>query len=232
MKAILAVFRLDCHTIRQYCSCKQFAIVAAMLLFLALCFRSGFTVTGLVMVYGLFYAMYPFAIGEKNQLDVLYATLPVSRREIVLGRYLFALAAHLIAAAVAFLALTAVDFFVREEGSSLFFAVGTGDSLPGNLVVLGVCFCLYTLITAIQFPVFFRVGYLKARVFSLLAVAFVCAVAVGSFVLLADIPLMENFAARIRGYPGLILLGAVLLWGGIQAVSVHVSARWYEKRSF
>jgi hypothetical protein len=33
---------------------------------------------------------YPFAVGDKYSLDVLYGTLPADSKTVVVGRYLFA----------------------------------------------------------------------------------------------------------------------------------------------
>jgi ABC-type transport system involved in multi-copper enzyme maturation permease subunit len=108
-------------------------------------------------VYVALMASYPFAVAEKNDLDTLYATLPLSRRGFVAGRYLFA----------------GLLFVVTElVMTALAVALGaaTGRSVAGDAVttMLAVCAAAYATVVAIQFPVFCRTGYTRARLVALL----------------------------------------------------------------
>ena len=63
---------------------------------------AGGVILGIIMACSLMYSSYPFAVGEKNGIDQLYFTLPMSKRNIVLGRYAFVIALDILSAVVAF----------------------------------------------------------------------------------------------------------------------------------
>ena len=96
MNKTLSFAKLDYMTIKTYLNWK------ISLLFLAVCVFVGYgtgdaTMTiGLCLMYGVIFACYPFSVGEKNGIDTLYATLPITKKNIVTGRYLFVVCLNLI----------------------------------------------------------------------------------------------------------------------------------------
>ncbi|MGO1042106.1 ABC-2 transporter permease [Clostridioides difficile] len=98
-----------------------------------------------------------FAIEEKNNLSRLYATLSIKLKDIVLGRYIFILLNFVL---TVFL-ITVLSIIV------LFF-----KSKPIDIqeIILGIStsFLIFSAIVGVQVPIFFKMGYLKARFWSLI----------------------------------------------------------------
>jgi len=165
MTQTLRVARLDFLTIRQYLGIRQLGFF--LLLAFVLCYMNGtssFSI-GILMMYGLFYTAYPFAIGEKTKIDLLYASLPLQTRNLVFGRYLFALLINLGSGLIAFLFTFATALVLRQD----FVLEETVAAIVG-------CFFLFTLVEAIQMPFYFKLGYTKAKLVVFLPLVVVPAV--------------------------------------------------------
>lgn len=93
-----------------------------------------------------------FATDERGRLDTLYATLPISRRTVVLGRYAALVLLHLVVAAAATALAVLVSLLRGQEVSAdVLVPVNLGSS------------AFYLLALAVQLPFFFALGYTRAR---------------------------------------------------------------------
>ncbi len=97
-----------------------------------------------------------FAIQEKNNLDRLYGSVSVSLKDIVLGRYVYVFLNYL----TAFLVI-----IVLHSCFTLF----QNKALKFNDIMLGfsLSFLVFSAITGIQMPLFFKMGYTKAKFWSM-----------------------------------------------------------------
>lgn len=221
MKQTRAATRLDFLTIRQYLTLKQLALYTFIVIFLRFFLDSSSFIIGILMAYSLFYSSYPFAIGEKTRADLFYASLPLERRHVVYGRYLFALCINLGTAAFSFIlclliALVQGDFSLRE-----------------TLLTLGACFYLFTLVEAFQFPVYFKLGYTKAKLFVLLPLMLTPALIIGLVKLAQKLGWDANaLCAHSLQNPLFLLLGALLMWTFAIVFSLARSCQLYKKREF
>lgn len=146
----LAMVRLDWLTVRPYG--RSFAVFLVVAAVCAVALDDPTYAVSIGTVYAALMVSYPFAVAEKNDLDTLYATLPLSGRGFLAGRYLFAVAA--------FVASTAV-----MSALSLVVAAVTGRSLDGAALtlLLAACTALYATVVAVQFPLYAWLGYTRAR---------------------------------------------------------------------
>ncbi len=96
-----------------------------------------------------------FAIQEKYGLERLYGSLPLNRKSVVLGRYLSTTMNYL------------VTFFVVMIIGVLMSVIRRYASPMGGFME-GFCFSMliYALISGIQLPIYFGVGYTKGRILS------------------------------------------------------------------
>lgn len=98
-----------------------------------------------------------FAIQEKYGLERLYSSLAITKRTFILGRYLFTIFNFLIG-------------FVVSMAMSLSVFVFNGRIM--NVYEVFSAFCLslfvFSIVLAVQLPIYFRVGYSKGRYLSLL----------------------------------------------------------------
>ena len=102
----------------------------------------------------------PFAADERGRLDTLYATLPITRRGIVIGRYLALLVAYLVAAALA----TAVAVVVQIKSGQ-----AVDPRLFGAVNVFSLLF--FAVAISLQLPFFFSVGFTRARLLTFIPAA-------------------------------------------------------------
>jgi ABC-type transport system involved in multi-copper enzyme maturation permease subunit len=125
----------------------------------------------LVIVLGVFIAGGVFSTSEKNHGERLYGTLPLRRRDMVLGRYLYGLVlgvgATVIAGILGFLAswISGADMssFGPKRGSLM---VGA-DSLV-FWAAIGFAFLYFCFSVGVAFPIYFHFGFSKAYVFTML----------------------------------------------------------------
>ena len=224
MRKVLIFARLDLLTIKSYLTWK------VMLLFAAVCAAVGYgtgdtaVIVGLCMLYGVIFSSYPFAVGEKSALDTLYITLPVSKKQIVAGRYLFSFCLTLTA-----LALSCILSFI------LMTVLGKEFDLALTLISALVCFLLFSLIEAIQMPIYYKFGYTKAKFLTHIPlIAFPAATIIVSTLVGKNnlMPLVTNAMAWVEANMALTSIFAVVLWVVIMFSSAALSYRLYRKREF
>ncbi len=98
---------------------------------------------------------YPFTIVEKKNGNLLYNVLPVSKKQTVAGRYLYIVALTLASAVI----MTVLNLIVNPISGG---TIAMGDMLSGVLWLIASVFA----IAAYQLPLFFKLGYEKARIWS------------------------------------------------------------------
>lgn len=212
------VVRLDFWTIRQFLTWKQLGLYALVLLFVAITTRDSAVATGILMMYGLFYASYPFVIGEKTQMDLLYAALPLHRSELVRGRYLFVLLTDLVSAGIAFVFSLLLSFV---------FPLSLGTIL-GTILA---CLYLFSILSLLQLPVYFKLGYTKGKMIALLPLLLPTVLIVALFTLTKESKIAD-IASLLAGHPIAVGIGALLFWLLAAFVSLQLSQRFYAAREF
>lgn len=224
MNKILAFAKLDFQTVKPYMTIKNLVLSLVIFGFIGYGTGEPHMLIGMLMMYGFIYASYPFAVGDKNGIDALYATLPMTKRHIVFGRYVFALCLNICIAASA-LAASAV----------LMGALGKEIMWVEILLTILICFILFSVLEAIQLPIYFRLGYARAKFLAYLPLAVFPAAAVaasaiwgggGALALVQNVFLWaeENLAAAA------VLVSA--LWVLIMVISAMLSYSFYKKREF
>jgi hypothetical protein len=175
---------LDFKTVKPYFSLKNLLIFSAIAVFLSTMSGSVYMSIGIGFMLGTLFIGYPFAVGEKSNMDALYATLSLDRGTVVRGRYLFILALNLLAILGSFVCASLGLFAARLIGV---FQTGTGGNDPLPLIL--ALAALMVLIQVVQLPMFFKMGYTKARFLSIVPLV----------VLMAG---FSAFTSVTRGAPG------------------------------
>ena len=227
MTRLYSFVRLDFITVKPYLTIKNLLIYIGIALFMLIPTDSTAGTCGILMALGAQYASYPFAIGEKNNMDVLYATLSISRDTVVLGRYLFALTLDILMASFAF-GISLIVLTVMQRGFNV----------PEFSLTILLLFMVFSLTQAIQLPIYFKLGYTKAKflaylpfiVFPLVIVmlpqffrAFVDVFSLERIRALAEWLIKNRLSAALAG-------GAI--WLVIMLVSYKVSVSRYRQRDF
>jgi len=208
MNDVLKTARLDLRVVTPYRKQALMMLVFAPLLGFAP--RDPAAILPISVVYTSMLVSYPFSIGDKYDLATLYGVLPVGRSQIVLGRYVFALAL--------FPVLVAGGLLLTVAAAPILDATITGTDLA---MLAAVSLLLFSLVVALQFPIYFWLGYTKARLVAMLP--FVVLVAV--IVALGSV--LDGVTAPAAG---VVAAGCVLGSAALLTVSVLVSRRLDARR--
>ncbi|CAN5277405.1 hypothetical protein BH09ACT2_BH09ACT2_08390 [soil metagenome] len=160
----------------------------------------------------------PFATDERGRLDTLYATLPMSRQNIVVGRYLALVVMYLVVAVLA-------------TASTLFVQIASGDAVDFWLlgVVNVASLLIFAVGLAVQLPFFFSLGFTRARLMTFIPATLL----VGGAALASQLGLIHGAQlTRLISYNLDILWPtASLLCAAALAASVVISAMRYRRRA-
>ena len=171
MIRIVNAVKLDFRTGRFYLSLYPILFLVALGIG-ALVKMPIFTVI-LTIVLGVFISGGVFAISERNHGEKLYGTLPLRRSDVVLGRYVFGLTIGLAATVIAGLLGWLAAAISRSDMGSL--GPNRGTLTPGasydSLIfwaAIGAAFLYYCFSTSVAFPIYFRFGFSKTYVLTML----------------------------------------------------------------
>lgn len=224
MNKALSFIRLDFITVKPYFTLKNLILFFGVALIMLISSGTSTSAIAMLMVYAAIYVSYPFAVGEQNGIDALYTTLSIKRSTVVLGRYLFALVidvcAGLLAYAFSFAALTVMhkDFNPLE-----------------SLVITLVLLVLYSIIQAAQLPIYFKLGYAKAKLWAYMPFIGLALIALVVPNLLKDsfsLSEISNFFGWFAENPLIAVLFGTVIWVGIMVISYQTSLSYYSKRDF
>ncbi|MDR2770672.1 MAG: ABC-2 transporter permease [Clostridiales Family XIII bacterium] len=226
MNKTASFVRLEFITVKPYFAIRNLLIYAAVALFLTTVSGNITSGVGFGMMLGTMFASYPFVLADKSNLDALYVTLSVSRKTVVLGRYLFTLALDVCAIACSLVLSAAGVFAVRAFASD----PGASDTRWATLVLAAV----FIAVQAVQLPIYFKFGYAKAKFFSLLPFCFVMA-AVAALVEISKgdgLPGASALFGRAALGDGAIIPAACAALLLIIFASYRLSLSFYRKRAF
>ena len=162
---MMRMLKMELTVFGQYLRQLAFSI-----LFMAVCFTVGVGSTS--MLPGIIFMMGMFSLSnsashydEQNDWAAFRLTMPVSRRDVVLGRYLFVLAGTLIASLFVAVAACLLSWM---GGASLLPEVVANvvrldaDMIQAGVFALAFCSAMGFVIASVSMPVFFKFGQTKA----------------------------------------------------------------------
>lgn len=223
MTKLKAFVRLDFMTVKPYFTMKTMLIYAVVALFLTAVSENISSGMGVGMMLGTMFMGYPFALGEKSNMDALYATLSVSRKNVVLGRYVFALLLNV--------CTILFSFGLGMAGLLATKVFGLTIGVGGTFAVVIALSSLFIIIQSIQLPLYFKLGYSKAKFLSIIPFAALM-ISYLSILTLQNISSgLSSFLTSVMDSGMAIPLLFVLLLL-IIFVSYRISLVFYEKREF
>jgi hypothetical protein len=138
---------------------EVFFVTAIMLFFL---FGGGFMAVLTILLAAVFaqsHAMEPFIVEEKGDLQQFYLTLPITRKSIVRGRYVF----MLICVLVTLVFTVGFTLILSPAIEILDFRY---DIKPDITIMLGfIAFAVSSLFNSFCYPIMFRYGFSKGKIF-------------------------------------------------------------------
>ena len=224
MSKVLSFVRLDFITVKPYLTAKNLLILLVAVTALSLNKAGGGVIIGIIMAFALMYSGYPFAVGEKSGIDQLYSTLPMSKSSVVLGRYGFFLVLDGMSGIVAYVFIFVLQTVLRQR-----------FSLFETLLTVLALFVIYTFFQAIQLPIYFKLGYAKAKFLAYMPIAIfpLVTLAVGSRFSEADwVGLAEKLLLWMSDNQFYAIAISVVVWMTMMLVSYSISLNFYKKREF
>ncbi len=162
---MMRMVKMELVVFGQYLKQLSFSI-----LFMAVCFAAGMGSTsalpGIIFMMGMFSLSNSASnYDERNDWAAFRLTMPVSRKEVVFGRYLFvlagALSVSLLVGAAALVLSILGDASVLPEVVARVVRLDA-DALQAGLFTLAFCSAMGFVITSVSMPVFFKFGQTKA----------------------------------------------------------------------
>lgn len=224
MNRTLSFVRLDYLTIKPYLTLRSIVLILVVLAFISFGTGDSSLLIGMLMMYGTIYASYPFAVGDKNGIDTLYATLPLKKSDIVAGRYIFTLYLNVFTGVMSFATSAIIMTFLKK-----------GFDWKETLITILICFFIYSVLEAIQLPIYFKLGYAKAKFFAYLPFAMFPAaiIAVSAFAGKENSMAFLNLTFLwVEENILLTVILAVILWIFLLLSSGLLSFRFYKNREF
>lgn len=174
-----------------------------------------------------FFSLNPFAVEEKGALNNLYLTLPVSRSDIVSGRFVLGGVMGLCGLVLGVPLMVLVNTF----GSSRYYI-----RLGEYVFILAVSYLLFSLFILATYPVLFKLGYNKGKFWGLFLPAIFMGVIYGAVTLVTRWPGKELLPLQILAFAYENMLpvsgGIAVVATGLLAAAVALSKRIYAKRDF
>lgn len=215
MHPVLAFLRMDLSVQRR--TLASLGVVGILLLVLA---RFGGTPPGIALLMAstalpLLLPSQMFAVDERGRLAILWATLPISRRQVVLGRHLSLV-----------LLLVSTTLACGATSWVLTVAAPTSAALP-LLPSFGAAFALVSFLMAVQVPIYFAVGSARVASFGTAAVFLVIFLVAGAIGRIGRAPAPLVGALAWPFMP----VAAVLVGLALMAASAAVSVPLYVRRA-
>ncbi len=202
----------DYYALKNYLL-KQLLVGLAVCLVVSVIIESAGFLPIMLMLMTVNASISAFAIDESAKWDGYALTLPLTRAQIVLARYLFAAGSLLLTGAVGAVLGVLLDNIVFHAGA---------------LEVLGATvgiFLVYLLMSVLSLPVYYKMGVEKARLITILLYLVPFAIFVGILPSI-DLAFLESLPLGwiAAGFAAAVLLLAVL--------SCLLSVRIYRGREF
>lgn len=139
---------LDVRTIAPY---RRQIVLTPLLVVVVMYNRPEVVVPGLILLCASTTAGYPFMVSDRADLETLYAVLPLTRRSLLIGHYLWALG---IFAVTVGLGTPAALLLAKQQHIAF-----TGHTIA---MVLVLSWAAFALTVSIQFPLFVRFGFTRS----------------------------------------------------------------------
>ncbi|MCL2679896.1 MAG: ABC-2 transporter permease [Coriobacteriia bacterium] len=181
IEGVLAFIRLEISLIRPYIRPFDLLLYGGVAFFLSFTTGNLFSGAFAGMLLGTLLISYPFALDQRDQTSERYTSEGFSPQTVVLGRYLYLTDLSMIVALAASSLALVGTLASRTTGATTIASQQPSD-IVWSLLLLAA---LLLILLYIQLPLYFHLGYVRARFFS--AIPLIAAfVALLAFVVLAS----------------------------------------------
>ena len=227
MTRICRFMRLDYLSIKPYLTIAFFAAYAFAMTAMSFSDISG--AVGMSVIFSAFFVSYPFAVADKANFNALYCQLAISRKEVVKGRYTFLLATSALITIAACVTSLVSSFFRQTADATI------PNILPELLPAAAIAILFSGIIQAFQLPIYFRLGYEKARMAAIIPLLAI--VGFSSFFMISGPNLntdqiLSNITHWVWNNTFMSIAVALFIWLAIMFASYALSLKFYTQRDF
>lgn len=214
---IRKLIKLDYISIKPYFTLKNLLIMTVLAFVNTKLMNSPSMIISITMIFAMLFSSYPFLIGENSGIDGLYRIFGINPKDVVIGRFTLAGLIYIatsIIGIIYYILLTLVSDLVFTKEIFLFILTN---------------FLVYGLITSIQYPIFFKYGYTKAKTFAFLPIFIIGILGMLGGFLIEDLDSVFNFIdSHIELFLGISILVVII----IILLSIIISIKFYKRRDF
>lgn len=209
MNETLKATKLDFCLVKPYIKGFKFSFI--MIVALVIINKSLIFGVFLTTILGTMFIAQPFSISESNGMEKMYGILPISKKHLVIGRYLYTCSIGLL---IPLLSTLIYSILLRGLGATV--------SLPEICISAVFGFIIFSLYTVFQLPGFYKYGVLKGKAFVYIPVI---VFGVLIYVLIQFDVLRGWFFTFITENPIVIGIAALLAFIVAYWISIAVSIR-------
>ncbi len=218
MNDIKKIIKLDYFSIRPYFTLKNLVIFVGLSIFYSYVAKNAIATFSMPILFSLIFSGYPFLVGDEAGIDSLYRVFGIKRENVVYGRYIFAflLSVFCIFVGIILYIITSLVFKYNLKM----------NGFENNIFV---SFVIILLVVAIQYPLYFKYGYTKAK--TLAIIPFILFAILGLVLSRFKEYIME-LVTKIGNNTIYIIIPALVLVTLLSFVSMIISKKIYRKRDF
>lgn len=214
---IKKLIKLDLISIKPYFTLKNFIIMTVLAFFYMRLMNSPSVMMSVTMMFAMIYSSYPFLVGEDSGIDGLYKIFSINYKDVVVGRYILAGILYIMTSLIALIFYLVITFM---------------KNIPMSSDILLTCvinFVVYAIITSLQYPIFFKHGYTKAKTYALMPIFVIGIIVMAAGFFIKDFNKILAFLDQNRL---IFLISFFILAIIVMFVSIKLAIKFYKKRDF
>ncbi len=202
MKDIKKIMRLDYISIKPYFTIKNLLIMLILYLVYFFMTKNPLIAISMPLLFAMIYSSYPFLVGDEAGIDSLYKIFGIKgdKVAIIIG-LIFSLVA---------------SFFVKFD-------------IKIVLPIIGSFFIVFVFLISMQYPLYFKYGYKKAKTLS--AISFVV-IALFSFFSMTFRNSLKDLLNLMTNNKLMSILIILFIIFAIISISIKLSEKFYKNRDF
>lgn len=214
---IKRLIKLDVISIKPYFTLKNLIIMTILSLFYMKLMDSPHVMMSITMMFAMIFSSYPFLVGENAGIDGLYKIFSINSKDVVVGRYILAGLLYIMTSLI---------------GLFFYLIITLIKNTPINidiLITIAINFAIYAIITSLQYPIFFKYGYTKAKTLALMPIFIIGIIVMAAGFFINDFSKLIDF---LEGNKTAILISVIIFVIIIIYLSINLAIKFYKKRDF
>lgn len=209
--------KLDIISMKPYYTLKYLIIILAIFFYNSFIMKSPMGMLPMILFYAVMFSSNLFLLGENSGIDSLYKIFSIGSKKVVIARYILAGLIFIVASLLGF---------------SIYAIVSLIKNMPIGLdmsMVIVINFVLYAIIISVQYPIFFKSGYIKAKTFKFFPIFIIAIIGMALGYFIKDFGPILNFVLENQR---MLIIGLCILVVLMLTISITLSIKFYKKRDF